>query len=98
MHTNGPEAGSGRGRRFVVRGRVQGVGFRVATRRRALALGVVGHARNLPDGTVEVSAAGRADALDALARWLARGPAGARVDLVEEVGECEVRARTFTTG
>lgn len=98
MNANGLEAGSGRGRRFVVRGRVQGVGFRAATRRRALALGVVGHASNLPDGAVEVSAAGRADALDALAEWLAAGPAGARVDAVEEVGECEVRGRTFTTG
>lgn len=41
-----------------VRGRVQGVGFRWWTRARALELGLVGHARNLPDGRVEVNAQG----------------------------------------
>ncbi|HSP59715.1 MAG TPA: acylphosphatase [Ornithinimicrobium sp.] len=45
-----------------VRGRVQGVGFRWWTRARALELGLVGHARNMPDGRVEVQAQGeRAD-------------------------------------
>lgn len=49
-----------------VRGRVQGVGFRWWTRTRALELGLVGHARNLPDGRVEVSAQGAPDAVDRL--------------------------------
>lgn len=45
-----------------VRGRVQGVGFRWWTRARAMELGLVGHARNMPDGRVEVQAQGdRAD-------------------------------------
>ncbi|MGC5584049.1 acylphosphatase [Ornithinimicrobium sp. W1679] len=45
-----------------VRGRVQGVGFRWWARARALELGLVGHARNMPDGRVEVQAQGeRAD-------------------------------------
>lgn len=69
--------------RFVVSGRVQGVGFRYATRAQALALGVCGHAVNRVDGTVEVLAVGEPGALDALAAWLQRGPDHARVDRVE---------------
>ena len=69
--------------RFVVSGRVQGVGFRYATRTQALALGVRGHAVNRADGTVEVLAVGEPGALDALAAWLQRGPDHARVDRVE---------------
>ncbi|MCK0111309.1 acylphosphatase [Ornithinimicrobium sp. F0845] len=51
---------------IFVRGRVQGVGFRWWTRARALELGLVGHARNLPDGRVEVNAQGSEDAVRAL--------------------------------
>ncbi|WP_394004155.1 acylphosphatase [Luteimonas sp. WGS1318] len=69
--------------RFHVDGRVQGVGFRAATQARATALGVRGEVRNLDDGRVEVVATGAADALDALAGWLAHGPALARVTHVE---------------
>lgn len=69
--------------RFLVRGRVQGVAFRAHARHEALALGLAGHARNLPDGRVEVDAFGDAAALDAFARWLAHGPPLARVDGVE---------------
>lgn len=49
-----------------VRGRVQGVGFRWWTRARALELGLVGHARNLPDGRVEVNAQGPSEQVHAL--------------------------------
>ena len=49
-----------------VRGDVQGVGFRFWTRARARELGLVGHAKNLPDGRVEVVAQGDGDALDRL--------------------------------
>ncbi len=66
--------------RFVVSGRVQGVFFRASTRREALRLGVAGTARNLPDGRVEVVAAGSDDALGALETWLRHGPPAARVD------------------
>ena len=68
--------------RFLVEGRVQGVFFRAGTRAQALALGLSGHARNLDDGRVEVQAAGSADAIDALAGWLAHGPPLARVSAV----------------
>lgn len=67
-------------RRFLVSGRVQGVGFRAATRGVARELGLSGHAINLPDGRVEVVAEGPVPALDALQAWLGRGPLPARVD------------------
>lgn len=66
--------------RFIVSGKVQGVWFRAATRERALALGLHGHATNLPDGTVEVIAVGDAAAVESLASWLRHGPPLARVD------------------
>lgn len=69
--------------RFRIEGRVQGVGFRAATQARAATLGLRGTVRNLDDGRVEVLATGAADALDALAGWLAHGPALARVTHVE---------------
>jgi acylphosphatase len=62
-----------------VTGRVQGVFFRASAQRRAQALGVVGYARNLADGSVEVLAIGPPAALEALRAWLAAGPPGARV-------------------
>lgn len=62
---------------------MQGVGFRAATRAQALALGLDGHARNLADGRVEVVARGNRAAVEALAAWLAQGPALARVDALE---------------
>ena len=78
--------------RFLVSGRVQGVFFRASTRERALALGLHGHAVNLPDGRVEVHAAGDAEALEKLAVWLQHGPPMAKVECVErsEVGEEDV--------
>ncbi|MBA3486585.1 MAG: acylphosphatase [Lysobacter sp.] len=68
--------------RFIVSGKVQGVWFRATTRERALALGLRGHAMNLPDGTVEVLAVGDCAALESLASWLRQGPPLARVDAV----------------
>jgi acylphosphatase len=65
--------------RVVVRGRVQGVGFRAATADVARRLGLAGWVRNLPDGGVEVEARGKAAAVDALVAWLRRGPSYAHV-------------------
>ena len=67
---------------YVVRGRVQGVGFRAATERAATERGVRGHVRNLPDGAVEVVAFGAPEALASLRAWLERGPRFARVDRI----------------
>jgi len=69
--------------RFVVRGRVQGVGYRAFVLRHAHTLGVDGYARNQPDGSVEVVAVGDAVALEILIQRLRQGPLTARVETVE---------------
>jgi acylphosphatase len=84
--------------RFVVSGRVQGVFFRASTREQAVALGIEGHAINLPDGRVEVLAIGDAAALDELESWLRQGPPAARVDGVERCGLPDQAGRGFRTG
>ena len=71
-------------RRFLIFGKVQGVYFRHSARLEARRLAIRGIARNLPDGSVEVVAQGRAAAVQELRRWLRRGPAHARVDEVRE--------------
>jgi acylphosphatase len=68
--------------RFIVSGRVQGVFYRASAREQARALGLTGHAHNLPDGRVEVLACGDLAALDALERWLWEGPEAAMVEAV----------------
>ena len=65
--------------RYLVRGRVQGVGFRWFVSSAAVRLGVRGWVRNLPDGSVEVVAAGSPDALASLERSLRNGPPAAHV-------------------
>jgi DNA ligase D-like protein (predicted 3'-phosphoesterase) len=69
--------------RANVSGRVQGVGFREATRRRALELGIQGWVRNLDNGSVEVHAEGSEAALTALREFLHIGPSGASVSAVD---------------
>jgi acylphosphatase len=71
-------------RRFVVRGRVQGVGFRWFVEREAHVLGIAGWVRNNHDGSVEVLALGTRDQLLGLGSRLRQGPRAARVDDVEE--------------
>ena len=65
--------------RFLVTGLVQGVGFRWFVLRAARELGIVGFARNLADGRVEVVARGEADQLAALEARLREGPPQAQV-------------------
>ncbi|GAB4423178.1 MAG: acylphosphatase [Turneriella sp.] len=70
-------------RRYRVKGRVQGVGFRQFTAARARELGLVGWVRNLSDGTVEAEAQGKESALTDFEKFLHRGPQLARVDHLE---------------
>jgi len=72
--------------RCLVAGRVQGVYYRASTARQASALGLMGWARNLQDGRVEVVASGAPEAVAALCAWLWQGPPAARVSevIVEE--------------
>jgi acylphosphatase len=70
-------------RRFVVHGRVQGVGFRWFVEREAHILGISGWVRNNADGSLEVLAQGTSDQLSGLHARLRQGPRAARVDDVE---------------
>ena len=71
-------------KRYLVSGRVQGVGFRFFTQREADKIGVSGFVRNLDDGRVEVVASGSAEQLAKLRAALERGP---RFSSVESVAE-----------
>jgi acylphosphatase len=71
-------------RHYLVKGRVQGVGFRWYVHREAGALGLRGWVRNTEDGHVELVAAGNPEELAALRVALDRGSRGSRVDLVVE--------------
>jgi len=77
-------------RRLVVRGRVQGVGFRYATVRAAERIGVTGWVRNRADGSVEAVVQGTAEAVETIVAWARRGPQAAIVeslDVFEAEGE-----------
>ena len=72
-------------RRWLVSGRVQGVGFRWFVKREGRRLALRGVVRNLPDGSVEVVAEGADGALQVLHEALRHGPSGSRVDHVKEL-------------
>lgn len=82
----------------LVRGRVQGVFYRAATRQEAQKHGVSGYARNLADGKVEVLLCGHPDAVGHMKAWLWQGPPAAQVSEVTchlvDVEEYDA----FTTG
>ena len=86
-------------RRCLVAGRVQGVFYRASTRQRARELGVSGHARNLPDGRVEVLAWGDAEAVQRLCDWLWQGSPASHVTTVDvevmEPGSLDRRPEGF---
>jgi acylphosphatase len=70
-------------RRYLIAGRVQGVGFRWFTHDTAAREGVHGTVRNLADGRVEVVVEGERDAVERVEVALRRGPAAARVEQFE---------------
>ena len=83
-------------RRFVIGGRVQGVGFRMFAQAAAAREGVHGWVRNLEDGQVEALVEGDQEAVDRVEMKLRRGPAGARVEnFVVEPAAASYRATGF---
>jgi acylphosphatase len=70
-------------KRFVVRGRVQGVNFRATAAQQADRLGLRGRIWNRSDGAVEAEAVGPDDALAKFEAWLRQGPSYASVESVE---------------
>lgn len=82
-------------RHVIVRGTVQGVGFRVFVQRHALERGLVGWVRNRRDGSVEAVLAGPVEEVNAALEAVRQGPSSANVKavLVSEAGEAELRER-----
>lgn len=85
-------------RHYLVRGRVQGVGFRHFVWRTAVELGIQGWVRNLSDGSVEVAGWGSDDQLDAFKNALGLGPRWSQVDSVvqEQPPKSELPAGQFS--
>jgi acylphosphatase len=85
--------------RLIIRGRVQGVGFRQWTQREASARGLDGWVRNLPDGTVEALIAGPTAAVRGMIEACHKGPMLAAVTEIhehaaeapDEAGFCQIR-------
>ncbi|HYM22600.1 MAG TPA: acylphosphatase [Vicinamibacterales bacterium] len=74
-------------RRYLIRGRVQGVGFRFFTEHAAAREGIQGWVRNLSDGSVEVAAEGEAEAMTRFEHALGQGPRNAHVDGVDAIDD-----------
>jgi len=69
--------------KLLIKGRVQGVGYRYCTREKADALGLSGWVRNLADGSVEAFALGDRNVIEALIEWCKVGPPHAVVQSVD---------------
>jgi len=72
-------------RKFLIRGGVQGVGYRFFAQRAAAKHQVTGYVRNEPDGSVEVLAEGPASSVEAFKNELLTGPQWASVEQLEEI-------------
>lgn len=83
----------------IVRGRVQGVGFRAFTRRNAMLLGLRGTVSNLPDGTVKAYIEGNKSRVQQMIHLLKEGPSLARVERVDVFSTRPLgQYRTFEVG
>ena len=71
------------GRRYLISGRVQGVGFRFFTEAAAVREGLQGWVRNLPDGRLDITVEGESDAVERFERDVRHGPPAARVTDVD---------------
>ncbi len=85
-------------RRYLIQGRVQGVGFRWFVEREAATLGITGWVRNREDGRVEVMATGTREQLAALHGRLREGPRAARVEEVAVSPAPFLDAKSFGIG
>lgn len=74
----------------IIRGRVQGVGYRMATERQAQLRGLTGWVRNVPSGDVEALLEGDHAQIEAMLLWCEEGPALARVQTVQVVADREI--------
>ncbi len=74
-------------KRYIVKGKVQGVWFRQSTKEKAISLNVIGWVKNLDNGDVEVCAFGDDVNIAELESWLWKGPEYARVDAIT-IDEC----------
>ena len=83
-------------KRWLVSGRVQGVGFRYFVQDKASELGLAGWTRNLDDGRVEVYATGTSETLSDLAAALHIGPRMADVRSVEEMEDVVLKLAGFS--
>lgn len=79
----------------VISGRVQGVGFRAWTARKATALHLAGWVRNLRNGDVEAVFSGSPETVEAMLALCRKGPRMARVDNVETLAVAEATAGSF---
>jgi acylphosphatase len=75
-----------------VSGKVQGVFYRQSTREKAMAIGINGQVRNLPDGRVHIIATGTNEQLEQLLEWCRHGPPKARVNGIESA---DIELRQF---
>lgn len=66
-------------RHLIIKGKVQGVFYRVSARKAARELGIVGWVKNMPDGSVEAYISGKDQELDDFVAWCRKGPPDATV-------------------
>jgi acylphosphatase len=84
-------------RTIHVFGRVQGVFYRQSAKQQAMNLGLVGYARNEPDGSVQIEVEGEKAAIERFVAWCRVGPPAARVERVESAEDKVIGYKGFET-